>query len=146
MNSIILKHNDEIQLGDSIRFIFINTPAEAGIPPQEPTYHPEAELTIVDASPIQPDIKEEYFSEPPSHALVQAAEDEFILPDQDDHTIRNRLRLVGCGCLFILLPLLCVGLVLFLDFYEQGRLLYCGPVRPIFEILLGPLGFSPICP
>ncbi len=146
MNLVILNHEDEIQLGDSIRFVFLSGAGDIESLPREPAYVPQTEVTIVDASPIQPHVEEE--PAPPAKPVQahDAAEDEFILPKQEDNTSRNRLRLLGCGCLLVLIPLLCVGVIVFLDFYEQGRLLYCGPVRPLFEILLGPLGFSPLCP
>jgi predicted component of type VI protein secretion system len=58
-----------------------------------------------------------------------------------------RPRRVWLGCLLAILAvsLLCVGTVIFLDAYDQGRLLYCGSLRPIFEIVLGPFGFAPLC-
>jgi hypothetical protein len=53
--------------------------------------------------------------------------------------------LIGCGLLAALL-LVCAGTFLLLDNYQGGRLLYCGAARPIFEFVLGPFGFAPICP
>jgi hypothetical protein len=59
---------------------------------------------------------------------------------------RNRRRWVlGCGCGCLLVVFLCMATLFFLDSYEQGRLLYCGPLQPLFEMLLDPLGFSPAC-
>lgn len=53
---------------------------------------------------------------------------------------------VGCGCIFFLFTFFCIATILFLDSYQQGRLLYCGALRPFFEIALSPLGFAPLCP
>jgi hypothetical protein len=54
--------------------------------------------------------------------------------------------LLGCAGLLLLLCL-CGTVTLFaLDAYDQGRLLYCGSLRPLWETLLGPFGFNPICP
>jgi hypothetical protein len=58
---------------------------------------------------------------------------------------RGRGLLVGCGLLLALL-LVCAGTFVFLDAYDQGRLLYCGPLASAFELILGPFGFAPICP
>lgn len=57
----------------------------------------------------------------------------------------RRRRVLGCGCAVLLLVFLCAAALFFLDAYQQGRLLYCGPLRPLFELLLGPFGFSPVC-
>ena len=147
MGKTILHHGDEIRLGDSISFLFINEPQNSGTPPRITTSSPDSELTIVDSTPLAlPLTKKELEKEDGHPSLLQGVtEDEFILPDQSNNTKRNRLRLVGCGCLVILIPLFCVATLVFLDFYQQGRFLYCGPLRPIFEIFLGPLGFAPIC-
>jgi hypothetical protein len=51
---------------------------------------------------------------------------------------------LGCG-LFLALLLVCLGTFLLLDTFQDGRLLYCGALRPVFEFILGPFGFAPIC-
>jgi hypothetical protein len=45
--------------------------------------------------------------------------------------------LVGCGCLFLLVTFLCIATILLLDSYNNGVLLYCGPLRPFWEAVLG---------
>lgn len=52
--------------------------------------------------------------------------------------------LLGCGGLILLL-FLCTATVYFLDAYDQGRLLYCGALRPFWDFILGPFGFAPLC-
>lgn len=49
---------------------------------------------------------------------------------------RGRGLLIGCGLLIALL-LVCAGTFLILDAYDQGRLLYCGPARPLIELIVG---------
>lgn len=56
---------------------------------------------------------------------------------------RQRIFL-GCGAMLVLM-FLCVATLYFLDAYDQGRLLYCGPLRPFWNFILGPFGFAPLC-
>ncbi|MDX1414374.1 MAG: FHA domain-containing protein [Candidatus Promineifilaceae bacterium] len=145
MNPTILHHEDTIRLGDSIILLFYreienNTTfvSEAG---------PGQQDTIVDTTPqrLRKDVAQVEHAQVPQESFPVAQNDDFILP-AEDNTNRNRLRLLGCSCSVLLLPLLCIAVLIFLDFYQQGRLLYCGPIRPFFEIILGPIGFAPICP
>jgi len=148
MGNTILRHGDEIRFGDSIALLYIKESESTVSPAVDQILIPDPEITIVDTTlPQAPADKIE--REPqlsPSFALQEAAVDDFILPDQQDTTTRNRLRLFGCGCTILFLPFLCLAVLIFLDIYEQGRFLYCGPIRPFFEIFLGPIGFAPICP
>jgi pSer/pThr/pTyr-binding forkhead associated (FHA) protein len=148
MGHTILRHGDEIRLGEYITYIFVNEPEKVSFLAAERVPGPDPELTIVDANPLQsqPQESKPAPQQAPPVNLQKATKDEFILPEELDKTGRNRLRLFGCGCLVILIPLLCMATLIFLDFYEQGRFLYCGPMRPIFEIFLGPIGFAPVCP
>ncbi len=57
----------------------------------------------------------------------------------------RRRWFLGCGCGALLLVFLCGASLFFLDAYDGGRLLYCGPLQPLFELVLGPVGFSPAC-
>lgn len=146
MHKTILHHGDEIQLGDSIAFVFYNEPE---LPPitQPIPVKPDQELTVVESYPsIPPSPEISPKVEEPPQLNQEVDPNEFILPEVSDNTNRNRLRLIGCGCLIFFIPLLCLGIIIFLDFYQQGRFLYCGSLRPMFEILLGPLGFAPLCP
>ncbi len=52
--------------------------------------------------------------------------------------------LLGCGVL-LLTAFLCTAVLFFLDAYDNGRLLYCGALRPFWQLLLGPFGFAPLC-
>lgn len=61
-------------------------------------------------------------------------------------TARRRVHplLLGCGVL-LLMTFLCTATLFFLDAYDNGRLLYCGGLRPFWQFLLGPFGFAPLC-
>ncbi len=148
MSLTILRNGDEIRLGDSIILQYINESSSVTPPYENQILGSNPEVTIVDEMPPppSPEIKIPALIMARSDEVQELSKDEFILPDQQDPTNRNRLRLLNCGCIVLLMPLLCVAILVFLDFYQQGRLLYCGPIRPFFEILLGPLGFAPICP
>ncbi len=58
---------------------------------------------------------------------------------------RRRTWIVGCLAAFLIIICLCGALVFFLDAYEQGRYLYCGVLRPFWQLILGPFGFNPAC-
>ncbi len=148
MGLTILRDGDKIRLADNIILQYLDEPINLNPPEEDQFVGPESEVTIVDTTPPLPSpIAKIPEPQPaPVDDLQESAIDEFILPDQQDTTSRNRRRLVGCGCIVFLIPLFCIGILLFLDFYQQGRLLYCGPLQPFFEIFLGPLGFAPICP
>ncbi len=71
------------------------------------------------------------------------------LPDEDyvaETAAKRRQRwLIGCGAALLLLLCLCMASLFFLDGYQQGRLLYCGVLRPFWQFILGPFGFNPAC-
>lgn len=136
-----LKHGDTVAFGDTIRLRFwaagmaseivysaaddVPTPA---LPPEPvPVY-------------AQPGNFPEPIADQPPPVL-----DDFAIPETAVSPNRKRI-LIGCGCLLMLLCVLCVGSVIFLDNYNQGQLLYCGGLRPFWETVLGPLGFNPTCP
>ena len=56
----------------------------------------------------------------------------------------QRNAILGCGSIILLL-FLCTATLFFLDAYQQGRLLYCGPLQSFWELILGPFGFAPLC-
>jgi len=148
MNLTLLRNKDTIKLGDSIILLFTDEPDNIAPLAEGSVSSLEHDVTMVDAvAPQLPpsQARNEPLSAPPV-VTTEAAKDDFILPNDQDTNTSNRLRIFGCGCIILLIPLLCIAVLIFLDFYEQGRLLYCGPARPLFEIFLGPLGFAPICP
>lgn len=137
-----LHPGDVIDLGETISLTFLqpdmeDTPSasewEQGAPVDDTFVErpPEPEL----AWPAPPPARLDRYPEP--------GDDTF--PGSEPAISRRRL-LFGCSCAVLSLIFLCMAALFFLDAYDQGRLLYCGGLRPFFEIVLGPFGFSPICP
>lgn len=135
-----LKHGDSVEFGDTVRLRYwaAGMASEIILSPADDVPTPALPPEPVPAYAQPGSLPEP--ATPPSSTL-----DDFGLPETDDTANRNRL-LIGCGCLLVLACVLCVATVFFLDSYQQGRLLYCGGLRPFWEAVLGPLGFSPICP
>lgn len=153
----LLQDGDAIDLGDTVRLRYMSLtstpddidtgplvvtaekPTQAYTPPAGPAIEkpverprpvaPAAHQPVV-AVPVQPQSTPTY-PPPPTYAFEEPR--------------RGRGLWVGCGLLIALL-LVCAGTFLVLDAYDQGRLLYCGPLASMFEIILGPFGFAPICP
>lgn len=153
----LLQDGDTIDLGDTVRLRFVSVrqdtpvtsvgdPVDTAYNPTQafaavaiPTEEPAAAKPLPPRQPPAPARPKQvpnvepvpYFNPPPSYAAEAP---------------RGRRGLwVGCGLLAALL-LVCAGTFLVLDAYDQGRLLYCGPLASIFEIILGPFGFAPVCP
>ena len=152
----LLQDGDAIDLGDTVRLRYMSLapstddddtgplvattdrPTQAYSPPIAPAVAspverprpvaPTAHQSI--PAPAKPTPSPAY-SPPPSYA--------------DEEPRRGRALWVGCGLLVALL-LVCAGTFLVLDAYDQGRLLYCGPLAALFETILGPFGFAPVCP
>jgi hypothetical protein len=134
-----LHHGDIIDLGDSISFTF-HDPASAGMG-----------ATIIDSG--QPMARTEYVPYSGSRPPVQPAGYAAPQPQAYDYTERvtgplppaqaaprrtsSARLLVGCGCLFLLTVFLCLTTLFLLDFYNNGVLLYCGPLRSMWEAILG---------
>lgn len=170
----LLQDGDTIDLGDTVRLRFVSLapvvapedrPTEAWREPepQEAPWRDQAEapeppvvaapaqqarptvaLTPPPAAPAaaQPAPRP---AAPPPAAPVHAPPAAPVYPPTYEQPRRGRGLLIGCGLLVALL-LVCAGTFLVLDTYDQGRLLYCGGLRPIFQLVLGPFGFAPICP
>jgi hypothetical protein len=145
----LLQDGDTIDLGDTVRLRFMSlAPPVAVDPADKPTeqvspvaYQYEAPVAPrpaparpappPPARPAPPPAPAPAYAPPPSYAAEPPR--------------RGRSLLVGCGLLVALL-LVCAGTFLVLDAYDQGRILYCGALRPLFQVILGPFGFAPVCP
>lgn len=148
----LLQDGDAIELGDTIRLRFMSlaqdtpvthvdladNPTQAFSPNLHQAAQPAAVPNPAPARPVAP----AYYPPAP-------AEPTFDYPPPPAYATneprRGRGLLLGCGLLVALL-LVCAGTFLVLDAYDQGRILYCGPLSSIFELLLGPFGFAPACP
>lgn len=164
--TVILQHGDILQLGESITLVFqedapavgyADAPADnewaddqwstAGAWAEAEAWQPDAAASTppISESPTQfyqPQPAQSQQTPPPASVPPAAS---FTDADADAGPSRTRQLLLGCGCGFLLFGVLCVGLLFFLDAYDQGRLLYCGPLYPFFDALLGPVGFNPAC-
>ncbi len=138
-----LDNGDVIELGESVSLTYLSLVAEE--------YDAATYFDPVEEEPTQPEFPEV----PPRVEMPQmdsAAEEEaedsgasIPLGPMPQPVLNRRRWLLGCGCGCLVLVLLCAAMFFFLDAYDGGRLLYCGPLQPFFELLLGPVGFSPAC-
>lgn len=119
-----LYHNDVVNFGDAIFLQFVN-PADDDTPPQSQM------KTITEGVP---------FGAPVAPPAMDVATPPTPAPN------RTRRFMMGCVAAFVLSCCLFLMLIIFLDSYQQGQLLYCGGLRSFFNLILGPLGFSPACP
>lgn len=153
----LLQDGDTIDLGDTVRLRFVSL---APAPPPEPsvavTERPTQAIAPPAAWPEPEPVEAPRRPAPAAAPLPQprpappppapAAPVAAISPPPTyEQPRRGRGLLIGCGLLVALL-LVCAGTFLVLDTYDQGRLLYCGALGPVFELVLGPFGFAPICP
>ena len=139
-----LYNGDEIRLGETIILQFLAN--HENIQPRTDSQYADAAdaVTVVESAPQMWPVESEQEAAASSPA-GEMPSDQFILPEQRVNRGRCRRWVLGCGCGFLLFVFLCMSTIYFLDAYQQGRLLYCGPLRPFFEILLGPFGFAPVC-
>ncbi len=140
LNGRIRLHNgDELALGEVVILLFV--------------YEQEYELYVPAAERVETAVPPRQSYNNPVEIRVPASErvlsqdnhwEDLGQPQSYNRSSRRR-RAFGCGCVLFLLVVMCMAALFFLDAYQQGRLLYCGPVRPVFEAFLGPFGFTPAC-
>jgi pSer/pThr/pTyr-binding forkhead associated (FHA) protein len=125
-----LAEGDLIDLGSTVRLVFLPELTDQPADFSMPYLGDEAAATV-------PEMFEPVVAEP---ALR-------IKDAQIEKTERSNRRrwLISCGCGLLLAIFICGAILFFLDSYEGGRLLYCGPLQSLFETILGPFGFSPAC-
>ena len=158
--TVIFQHGDILQLGESITLIFQEDAPAASYTDEwaDDEWSAAGEWTGADAwepaavsAPVPPTSESPTQFYPPQPAQSEWSAPSSSVPpaasfaEANARPSRTRQLLLGCGCGFLLFGVLCVGLLFFLDAYDQGRLLYCGPLYPFFDALLGPIGFNPAC-
>ncbi len=136
-----LRHGDRIEFGDTVSLIFYQTAVPYQTMPSPPI-HLEDEDTA-DLPPVKPPVKPP--PRTPAAAPYPYAQDHYLPAEAEQPGRRNRLAL-GCVLALVLLTCCCGLLLVVLDSYQQGQYLYCGGLRPLWELVLGPLGFNPLCP
>ena len=140
-----LGHGDVIELGEAISLLYLVEAAEAA------TVIAESEMdTGRWQAPAERYAPEPVYTPPAAQASPLPVYDPVSVPPQAEPAERRGFScqqqlLLGCG-LVVLLLFCCMATLYFLDAYDQGRLLYCGPLRSFWQFILGPFGFAPICP
>jgi predicted component of type VI protein secretion system len=136
----MLSHGDVIAFGDAITLAYWDESATASQPVPPPVIREQRPAAAHAARPPQP----APFAEPvveSSPELPPLTAEEYEVQS----AARRRRIIIGCGVGFLLLICLCLGALFFLDGYQQGQLLYCGGLRPFWQLILGPFGFNPVC-
>jgi hypothetical protein len=143
-----LSHGDVIAFGDAILLAYWDESATASQPIPPPVIREQpAPILVSPPAPAPAAISEAPIFQAEPIAASIPAPPPLTEADYAAQTSNRRRRLIiGCGVGFLLLICLCMGALFFLDGYQQGRLLYCGGLRPFWELILGPFGFNPACP
>jgi pSer/pThr/pTyr-binding forkhead associated (FHA) protein len=136
-----LHDGDIIEFGEAVRLLY---EAESTLPVELPVQPPPQ------PKPVAPEpIKFAQVPKPPAVQRVPATpsytpQPNSIAEEETTSPSCRRNALLGCGAIILLL-FLCTAALFFLDAYQQGRLLYCGPLQSFWELMLGPFGFAPLC-
>jgi pSer/pThr/pTyr-binding forkhead associated (FHA) protein len=136
-----LHDGDIIEFGEAIRLLY---EAESTLPIELP---PQPRPQPVAPEPLTPEplkIEPAQVQQAPVVPPPFAPQPNPIVEEEKSASSCQRNLLFGCGGL-ILLIFLCTATLFFLDAYQQGRLLYCGPLQSLWELILGPFGFAPLC-
>lgn len=142
-HAVNVSHGDMINFGDAIEVEFM---VETAVPANTDHEDTAPGLVYVPASDFEdtPSVAQ------PAPVIPQNSVP--LVPEEPDESAyepvaSNPRRTLILGCLGVLMLLIaCIATVFILDAYDQGRLLYCGALRPLFEAILGPFNFDPICP
>jgi predicted component of type VI protein secretion system len=137
-----LYSQDTVEFGETIRLLFVTETAVVTAAPTSPSEWETSSELVAPSFESVPIAVAEPTSEMPQWLGEIPAED---MLDEEPGFANSRRWLFGMGCGFLVLIFLCIALFFFLDAYDNGRLLYCGPLNGLFQILLGPFGFSPAC-
>ena len=147
----LLQDGDTIDLGDTVRlrFMSMSPPAVAVDLANKPTeqVRPAAYEYEAPAAPRPAPAPARPAAPAPAHPAAPPPAPVYTPPPSytAEQPRRGRGLWIGCGLLVALL-LVCAGTFLVLDAYDQGRILYCGALQPMFQVVLGPFGFAPVCP
>jgi len=139
-----LNLNDTVDLGEALQFIFEPVASEMSSTPD--FIIPGTEDYVAVDEPADPVAISASQTPPPSDVsptppTPQAPEQ--VIVHQIEQPRSSKKGWIGCG-MILLMMLCCVGLVFALDAYDGGRLLYCGPLRSFWNVILIPFG-SPSC-
>ncbi|MGB3716123.1 MAG: FHA domain-containing protein [Candidatus Promineifilaceae bacterium] len=154
-----LRDGDVIDLGDTVSLVF-QGPARVGEATlvesdpgivDQPTAQKKEEATQAQYSP-PPEVPQYAQQSPIPTPAWQTSQDSFQQLDPEEirpmppKGRRDRRRLyIGCGCLVLLLIIGCFASSAILDSYQNGDLLYCQSLRPIWETVFGVGRVAAIC-
>lgn len=125
-----LYHGDTIELGKSVRIAYLGTApiSRSELPDDEPEEEePE-------------DDDEEFYIRPEAAPVVVPA-----TADDEDLSSGWRRYLISCGCLTLLLIFLMVSALFIID-RTAPDLLYCGPLKSFWELMLSLFNRTLACP
>ncbi len=136
----MLNHGDVISFGEAVTLAYWDESATTSQPIPPPQIREQPPVTAVPLSQPAP-------APQPAPAVESSPKVPPLTIEEYTAQVKARRRrlIIGCGVGFLLLICICMGALFFLDGYQQGRLLYCGGLRPFWELILGPFGFNPIC-
>jgi pilus assembly protein CpaF len=151
---ITLRDGDVIDLGDTVSLVYSGPtqPDDAtlvelegaivGVEAVEPSSEPD--LAQYQPPPEVPQFSQQHAPPAPaptwevSESSLSPADPAQIAPVAPPKERRDRRRLYfGCGCLVLLLLFGCIASFVALDAYQDGDLLYCQSLRPIWEAIFG---------
>ncbi len=125
---VSLSDGDLIGFGETIQTQFVR---------RQPAPPPVPDWDEPDAMPV---VREAHTPAAPPETAVPEP------PPDTPPSSRSKLIVIISLSLLILLCCFCGLLIVALDSYNQGQLLYCGGLRPFWETILGLAGFNPVCP
>jgi pilus assembly protein CpaF len=159
---IALRDGDVIDLGDNVSLVYhgpedvaeatlvdpdlgqVKEAATREVSEAEPgPYSPPPDVPQFSPQQSQPDeVPSLEFGQPPGSQIEPAPG----APGPPVEPKRNRRMIyAGCGCLILIVIIGCIGSFVFLDYYQEGDLLYCQSLRPIWEALFGEGRLLAIC-
>lgn len=134
-----LHDGDIIEFGEAVVLLY---EAESTLPvdlPAQPLPQPKSAPFVppeAQPAPKPPPVQQAPAYEPPPNLVAE---------EEASSSSCRRNALLGCGGILLLI-FLCTATLFFLDAYQQGRLLYCGPLQGFWEQILGLLGYPVPCP
>ena len=130
-----LQHGDVVTFGEEIVLIYWDESVADGRP--LPPVQAEIPAPVTAAPPS--------ISAPAAPSPTPGPPPTVSEPIAEPEANKTRRWLLGCAAAALLFVCVCLAALFFLDSYQQGRLLYCGALRPFWQVVLGPFGFNPAC-
>lgn len=159
---VALGDGDVIDLGDTVSLVFqgpaqvveaTHAVSDPGIV-DEPTVQREGGAAQPQYAPPSEVPQYSQQQSPTPEPTWQTSQSEYtpldpeqIRPIPPPPKRRDRRNLyIGCGCLVLLLAIGCIASFAYMDSYQNGDLLYCQTLRPIWEVVFGVGRIATNCP